>query len=595
MSNQKYELRWYQREAVDAVFDYFGSGATGNPVLVLPVAAGKSIIVAQLVRELLQSWPKLRVMMLTHVKELISQNHEKLMSIWPTAPAGIYSAGLCKKNHHMQITYAGIGSVAKKPELFKRTDLIIIDECHLVNSRGNGQYKQFIETLRAYNPNLRVIGLTATPYRLGQGKLTDDVWSDREGKYVPSIFTDIAYDLGSVYNFNRLIEEGYLCPLVPKNTQTQIDTSGLHVRNGEFVQSEIEDVSNKETITKAAIAETLAIAGDRKHWLVFAAGVDHAHNIANELNANGVPACVVTGDMGAERDQNIRDYKAGKYKALVNVGVLTTGFDFPKIDLIIMLRPTTSPVLWVQALGRGVRIHPEKQNCLVLDFAGNTLRLGPINDPVVPKRKGSSGGGMAPVKECPECGCIMHASARVCSGIHPVRGDTCGHIFTTNTKLVESASTHDLVKVERPVIKWFNVKSVRYSAHKKVGSTETMRVRYECDTGDEFSEWVCLEHKTPIVHRARKWWRDRFDQSLDYGDVTSSGPQRVGGVVIDLGTTTVNRFPSTMHLTPDQYPERVYTALSLAHHLRQPKRIAVWTNKGKYPEITNYDFGDTEG
>ena len=155
MSNQKYELRWYQREAVDAVFDYFGSGATGNPVLVLPVAAGKSIIVAQLVRELLQSWPNLRVMMLTHVKELISQNHEKLMSIWPTAPAGIYSAGLCKKNHHMQITYAGIGSVAKKPELFKRTDLIIIDECHLVNSRGNGQYKQFIKTLRAYNPNLR--------------------------------------------------------------------------------------------------------------------------------------------------------------------------------------------------------------------------------------------------------------------------------------------------------------------------------------------------------------------------------------------------------------------------------------------------------
>lgn len=587
MSTQ-YKLRWYQQEATDAVFDYFGSGALGNPILVLPVGTGKSVVIAQLFRELLSQWPHMRVMMLTHVKELIAQNYEKLMSIWPQAPAGIYSAGLKQKNHRMQITYAGIGSVAKKPELFGKVDLIIIDECHLVNSKGAGQYASFIGSLKAINPNLRVIGLTATPFRLGQGMLTDDVWSDKEGKYVPSIFTDIAYNLGDVHNFNRLIDEGYLCPLIPKSTATQIDTTGLHVRGGEFVASEVEAVSNKDVITKAAIAETLAIASDRKHWLVFAAGVDHANNIAAELNHNGIPTVVVTGDMGTERDENIRKFKFGAVRALVNVGVLTTGFDFPGIDLIVMLRPTTSTVLWVQALGRGVRIHPDKKNCLVLDFAGNTKRLGPINDPVVPKRKGSSGGGIAPVKECPECGCMTHASARICHGVHPVHGGDCGHIFSVETKIMEYASVHDLVKTDRPVIKWFNVKDVIYSAHKKVGSVETMRVKYICDTGDDFSEWICLEHETPVRHKARKWWIERFDPAIDYGSSTTLS-DRVGSISININADIL---PSAraMGLQPGQYPERVSTAVALSRHLRRPTQISVWTNKGKYPEITGYKF-----
>lgn len=593
MSNPKYELRWYQREAVDAVFDYFGSGATGNPVIVIPTAGGKSLILAQLLKELLSQWCSLRVMMLTHVKELIAQNYEKLMAVWPQAPAGIYSAGLGKKNHRMQITYAGIGSVAQKPELFGKVDLIVIDECHLVNSKGTGQYISFINALKAVNPNLRVVGLTATPFRLGQGMLTDDVWSEQEGKYVPSIFTDICYNLGDVHNFTRLIDEGFLCPLIPRNTDVQIDTTGLHVRGGEFVASEVEAVSNKDAITKAAIAETLQIASDRKHWLVFAAGVDHAHNIAAELNHNGVSSVVVTGDMGAERDENIRKFKSGAVRALVNVGVLTTGFDFPGIDLIIMLRPTTSPVLWVQALGRGVRIHPDKKNCLVLDFAGNTKRLGPINDPVTPKRKGASGGGIAPVKECPECGCMTHASARVCHGIHPVHGGDCGHIFPVETKIVENASAHDLIKIYRPVIKWFNVRDVVYSVHKKVGSTETMRVKYVCDTGDDFSEWICLEHNTPVRHRARKWWSERFDPSVDYGSGVNLS-DRVGGITVDIKTDMKHSMPVT-GLQPGQYPEKISTAVALSRHLRRPTRISVWVNKGKYPEITNYDFKDAEG
>jgi DNA repair protein RadD len=219
-----------------------------------------------------------------------------------------------------------------------------------------------------------------------------------------------------------------------------------------------------------------------------------------------------------ERDANISGFLAGKYRAMVNNGILTTGFDFPGIDLIGMLRPTKSPSLWVQMLGRGTRpVYAEdfdllttegrlasiaagpKQNCLVLDFAGNTLRLGPINDPVLPKRKGEGGGGIAPVKLCPVCGTYNHASVRYCV--------SCGNEFPKEVKIKERAGTEELLASSTPIFEVFKVDRVVYGIHRKEGSPPSLRVEYFSGLR-MFKEWHCFEHSGVPRKKARDFWRE---------------------------------------------------------------------------------------
>jgi DNA repair protein RadD len=364
-------------------------------------------------------------MKLTHRKELISQNLDKLMAVWPTAPAGVYSAGLGRKDASYPIIFGGVGTVARgAPELFGRIDLLLIDECHLVSPNESTMYQKVIAGLKEINPYLKVIGFTATHYRLGHGMLTD------EG----GLFTDICFDMSTVDAFNWFIDEGYLIPLHPKKVIAELDTSKVAIHGGEFKQNELQAAVDHDEITYGACQEMLAYGLDRKCWLVFASGIDHTIHVAAMLDSLGIRTTFVHSKMSnGERDKNLADFKAGRYQAIVNNGILTTGFDHPAIDLIGMLRPTQSPSLWVQMLGRGTRpvyadgfdlsttegrltaIHNgPKHNCLVMDFAGNTRRLGPINDPVLPKRRGKGGGGTAPVKLCEHCGTYNHASVRFC-------------------------------------------------------------------------------------------------------------------------------------------------------------------------------------
>lgn len=331
----KVQPRSYQIEAVKSVWNYFQT-KTGNPVLALPTGSGKSVVQAMILELIYSQYPGQRVMCLTHVKELISQNHEKLLQVWPQAPAGIYSAGLKRKEVGHKITFAGIGSVARKASLFGHIDLVFIDEAHLVSPHEETLYRTFLNALLARNPMMKIVGLTATPWRLGVGKITDD-----------GIFTDICFDITGMAAFNRLIAEGYMASLIPRQPVQLLDTTGVHMRGGEFIASELQIAVNKQDITHAALKEALELAHDRNHWLVFASGVEHACNIADMLNDMGVSAIAVHSKMGdAARDEAIAGFKAGKYRVAVNNNVLTTGFDFPAIDCIIMLRPTASTVLW---------------------------------------------------------------------------------------------------------------------------------------------------------------------------------------------------------------------------------------------------------
>jgi DNA repair protein RadD len=344
--------------------------------------------------------------MMTHVKELIDQNAEKMRQHWPGAPMGIYSASIGRRDLGEPITFAGIQSVRSKARELGYIDLVIIDECHLVNHKDEGGYRRLLDDLMAINPAIRVVGLTATPYRLGHGLITDK----------PALFDALIEPI----SIEELIFKGYLSTLRSKVTKAKLDVTGVHKRGGEFIESELQAAVDTDDKNQAVVQEVMALAGDRKAWLFFCAGVKHAEHIAEALRQQGVTAACVTGDTPKkQRDEMIADFKVGKLQALTNANVLTTGFDYPDIDLVVMLRPTMSASLYVQMAGRGMRVKSHTDHCLVLDFAGVVETHGPITN-VQPPKKGGDGNGEAPVKVCENCDELVHISVMVCPACqHP--------------------------------------------------------------------------------------------------------------------------------------------------------------------------------
>lgn len=538
-SDSVIESRAYQVEAVRSIYDYFGA-KTGNPVLALPTGTGKSVVIALFLDSVYRAWPNQKVLILTHVKELIKQNFTKLKDVWTFAPAGIYSAGLRQRDKHSPIVFAGIASVAKRWAEFGRVDLVIIDEAHLLSPKDGTMYQNFLDGLRSINPALKVIGFTATPYRLQHGHIADG-----------TLFDDVCFDITHISAFNRLIAEGYLSPLIPKNPKTLLRTDGVRIQAGEYNLTDLQIAVDRTEVTYAALKEALEEAHDRQHWLIFSSGIQHGEHIVEMLESFGEKAAMVHSRMpGSERDENIAKFQRGELRMLVNNNILTTGFDSPWVDCIVCLRPTASSVLWVQMLGRGTRpflgneVDPRvKKNCLALDFAGNTRRLGPINDPVVPRKKGE-GTGEAPVKICPVCDTWNHASVRHCV--------FCLSEFKFEIKIKPTSSTVELLKGDLPIVKVFKVDHVSYRQHNKVGRPPMVKATYYCGL-KSFDEYICIEHGQVAGRKARQWWRTRSDNPM---------------------------------------PQTTAAALEIIDELPPATHLRIWTNK-QYPEILSYCFDGT--
>lgn len=523
-------LRPYQQEAVASIWDYFLE-RDGNPIIAMPTGTGKSLVSAEILRQALTAWPDQRILLLTHVKELLEQNFDKLLKLWPTAPAGIYSAGLKRRDHQHPIIMGGIASVAKRAHLFGKVDLIIVDECHLISPKDETMYGQFLGALKEVNPLLKVIGLTATAYRLGLGHLTEG-----------TLFTDVCYDLTARDAFNQLVADGYLAPLVTKRTYSELDVSGVRLSGGEYVLKDLQRAVDRDSVTEAAVQEMVHYGKDRKHWLVFASGVEHAEHVAECLRSHGIAAEALHSEVSSEeRARILADFKSGKLRAVTNNNILTTGFDHPGIDLIGILRPTKSTSLWVQMLGRGTRPFSGKENCLVLDFAGNTRRLGPINDPVLPTKKGEKGPGQAPVRVCEVCLTYNHAAARVCC--------ECGAEFPREHRLATTAYTEEVMASSTPQVETFKVDHMSYAVHQKAGRPPSLKATYFCGLR-VFNEWICFEHEGYAKHKAHDWWRER---------------------------------------SAEEPPATSEEAKASAPALRVPKSISVWINT-KYPEVKGYGF-----
>lgn len=526
-----FKLRPYQQDAVTAVCDYFKTH-NGNPIVAMPTGTGKSLVIGALIK-LAMPFKHQRVLVLTHVKELLEQNCKIARAMIPNVDAGMYSAGLNKRDTNNRVIFGGIASIHTRPDELGKFDLMLIDECHLISNNTNSMYQQFITAQKALNKKIRIVGFSATPYRFKGGLLVDG-----------TVFDAICYDLTSLKAFNKLVDDKFLAPLIAHETSTTLSITNVGTRGGELIPGQLQRAVDTDPITRKVVRELVNKGQNRHHWLIFATGINHCDNVVKALIAAGITATAVHGRMDTpERSKNIAAFKSGEIRALVNNNILTTGFDCPDIDLIGLLRPTLSPGLWVQMLGRGTRIHPNKENCLVLDFAGNSHRLGPINDVILPAwRKGKKTKGTAPVKTCENCQTINHASVRECV--------LCGTTFPTVNKLIPVASTKAVMAGTKPLCKTVAVQKVFYVKHSKTAYTpSTMKVSYVCGV-KIYNEWICVEHKGYALRKAREWWLKRATSQL---------------------------------------PKTVDEALKLSASLAIPQKITVALNN-KYPVILNTFF-----
>lgn len=512
--------------------------------------SGKTPVLATICKDAVMQWNG-RVLVLAHVKELLQQAADKLQLICPDVKFGIFSAGLRRRDTEHPVIIAGIQSVYKRACDLDAFDLIIVDEAHLIAPDGEGMYRQFLAEAKVVNPRVRTIGLTATPYRLKSGMICGP----------DNILNAICFEVG----VRELIRDGYICPLVTKAGREKADMEQVHVRGGEFVAEELEDLMDQDRLVESACQEIVELTRERHACLIFASGVKHAQHIQRVLREqHGIECGLVSGQTPASaRDELLARFRGesanglfeqAPLKYLVNVNVLTTGFDAPNIDCVAMLRPTLSPGLYYQCLGRGFRLHPSKKNCLVLDFGGNVLRHGPV-DQIRPRESHnpSNKGGEAPAKECPECHSLIATGYAACPdcGYEFPKPERASHDPTASTESVLSGQVTETV---------YAVKDVRYSVHIKQRADETapktMRVDYRVGFHQYRSEWVCFEHSGYARWKAETWWQAR---------------------------------------SPDPVPDTAERAVELANAgaLALTKSITVRTVAGeKFDRIVDYELGE---
>jgi DNA repair protein RadD len=541
-------LRDYQQEAIDAAWDALGKGMK-RPLLVEPTGSGKALILASLCKQAWEMDPTVRVVILVDSEELVSQNFQEFIGIWPEAPAGIYCAGLNRRQIGAQFLFASIASIYKKAYSIQRCDILLIDECHMIPRRSDAMYGRFIGDLETINPRLAIIGATATPFRLDSGSL-------HQGE--DALFDGIAHETTAL----RLIEEGYLCP--PRTwQQADIKTDGIGKRAGEFIVAQLEAAAMDETALEQTVEHIIQAGEPRQAWKIFGVSVAHCEALHARLEARGYRGGCVFGETDkTERRRNIARFDSGELRYLISNMALVKGFNVKRIDLVVLAFSTLSLVKYIQTIGRGTRplYAPgydlstregrlaaidagPKPYCYVLDLGANITRHGPFDDPWVADKKKGNGKGEAPVKECPECRCSCGTMSKACPA--------CGFEFPPPERAISVVPDNKPILSQPP--EWLRVSGTSYRPHQKEGAVPSMRVEYRVGL-TVHKEWVCLNHHGYPRQKAESWWLRR-------------------------GKAPV--------------PKSVDEALSRTGELITPSEIRV-SRKGKYDEIIGVRFDEAK-
>lgn len=519
-------LRPYQREAVSRVVEYF-RGSDEPAVVVLPTGSGKSLVIAELAR-----LARGRVLVLAHVRELVEQNHAKYLAYG--LEADIFSAGLGRRESARQVVFGSVQSVVRHLARVSDSEsahgpftLLVIDECHRVSLEADSSYRRVIDHLRQRNPHLKVLGLTATPYRLGQGFIYHRHYHGMVRGAEDCFFRDCVFE----QPLRLMVKQDYLArPLKVDAAVERYDFSLLSPGSGGlFREEELNRVVAASRATPGIIAEVIERARDRRGVMIFAATVAHAEEVLGYLPA--VQAALVTGDTASdERYRLIEAFKSRQLKYLVNVSVLTTGFDAPHVDLIAILRPTESVGLYQQIVGRGLRLAAGKQDCLILDYAGNPWDL---YAPEVGSPKPDSDSEPVQV-ECPACGhanlfwgkrdgeVVIEHYGRRCQGLVDEYGDpldgpgsgghqcsfrfrfkTCGDCGAENDIAARRCNGCQVLLVDaddklRDALKLKDARVLRVSGMQLEAVVNgrglpRLKVTYHDEDGATLNEWFALE------------------------------------------------------------------------------------------------------
>lgn len=547
----KHEDRAYQQEIEDAIFDHWFEHKT-NCIAASPGGTGKSFVMSKITKRLVTEYDA-RVMILAEDGKLLTQNSNELLRYWPQAPMGIYSSGLKQRDTKQDIIFGGIQSIYKRASEFGLRHIFLIDECDLLGPKEEAMYQQFYTDMKKINPQILMAGLTATPYRLKEGCLTNlDIW-DR-----------VAIDLTKTDRFNWFVSHNYLKPLITRNrtkenpTVVEIDVQNVKMKAGDFDEKELQEVSNTDELNRAIVKRNIELAYDRKHWLGFVSGIQHGHDLAKVFRSHGVSAEMLSAKDSVERRTEIEaKFRSGEIRVLLNFNLYIRGWDFPALDFIFWATATQSVAKWVQGNLRGTRIFFDTvaskwlENCLVADYGSNIKRLGQVNNPTIPaaRRKGDAVAGDAPVRECPECFEYLPIQLKQCP--------SCGFVFPPPKTIQKSASTDailDTGEAALPQIEEFEVRGIKYTTGKKTQNYLKVTTMVGLQ---KFSEYKFFESDSQYVLRNLKtWWRYR------------------GGQL-------------PMPETCDEACERA------AHELRIPTLIRVELSK-KYPEVVGCEFAEIE-
>lgn len=503
------ELRYYQRQSLDALYDYWRNDG-GNGLIVLPTGAGKALVIAKLIEELLADYPDMRILNVTHSASLVEQNFEEFIKLSPFAPAGIYSAGLNRRDANAQILFCGIQSIWNKVEQLGPIDLVIVDEAHAISRNANTQYGKFFKAVREANPDSRTCGTTATDYRMDSGRLTDELDDDGavddDGNPVKfKLFDDVVYEIG----IGELIEKGFLTRLTSARTAAKIDLKGVGTRGGEYIPGQISAAA--ERIIEAAVAEDMAISAGRRAGLFFSTSKDNANHVAQAIRSHGRTCAVLTSDNAHQTKEIFEGFRSGKYWAISSVSMITTGTNFPFVDFISLILSTKSAGKLVQILGRGTRNSPGKTECLIADHGKNLAFHGPI-DQIRPKAPGS-GDGEPPRKTCPTeetpgavqdingawgCGEQIHASAKTCH--------CCGYVFPPSDNVNITAEAADAPVLSNAPAEGRAVKKRTFWHHEgKGGKPDSVKVVYTVGMS-QVNEWLCPQHTGFAKSKAQRYW-----------------------------------------------------------------------------------------
>jgi len=526
--------RYYQSEAKAALYKEL-KHTKNHTVVEIPTGGGKSFVMADIAKDML-GWNR-RVLILAHVKELLEQNSAAVAKLSPDANITLYSAGLGVKDYSGDVVVAGIQSIYKQAYRMDPYDVVLIDECHLCPADGEGMYREFIADLEVVNPNIRIVGFSATPYRLDSGYVFG------QGK----IFDTRCYSVSVA----ELIAKGYLCRVISKGGATKGNLSKLRKNhNGDYTVKSQEEAFNDDYIVKAACAETVEYMHNRKRVMLYCSSVAHAKHVCQVmLEEHGQRFDLVTGESPAGwRREIVSKFRNNPTGKLCNVGVFTTGLDVPDIDLIAVYRATESPGLWQQIVGRGLRMAEGKENCLILDYGKNILKHGPIDKVKVNERNGMRGDGKTPVKECPECHSIISVGYSECPD--------CGYKFEKDSIRHKSYASSKSLLSQEPDI--YEVVSTNYYVHSKRSDPDgkkTMRVEYTVNDGGEtlimpIREWVCIEHSGFAMQKAHAWWNCR----------TADKMPDTAQEAVSMGTAGLLREPCRIHVIKDGKYDRIIKA-----------------------------------